>query len=153
MPSPDTTGDPLEIVSSRVFDAGPDAVFDAFADPRRLARWWGPNGFTNTIETFAFEPGGAWRLVMHAPDGQDIPNASTFLDIVRPERIVFDHAPPHYFRMTLTFEPEGMRTRFTMRMRHDTIENCELVRPFVVPANEEVLDRLGAELARPQDQQ
>ena len=30
-------------------------------DPARIARWWGPAGFTNTIHTFDFRPGGEWR--------------------------------------------------------------------------------------------
>lgn len=50
-------------------------VFDAFADPARLAQWWVPAGFTNTVTEFDFRPGGAWRLVMRAPDGAEFANS------------------------------------------------------------------------------
>jgi uncharacterized protein YndB with AHSA1/START domain len=45
---------------SRAIPASPSAVFTAFKDPSRLARWWGPDGFTNTIHVFDFTPGGVW---------------------------------------------------------------------------------------------
>ena len=38
--------------TKRVFDAPREAVWEAFADPKRLAQWWGPNGFTNKTELF-----------------------------------------------------------------------------------------------------
>jgi uncharacterized protein YndB with AHSA1/START domain len=44
--------------TTREIPASPAAVFAAFQDPARLARWWGPNGFTTTFETFEFRPGG-----------------------------------------------------------------------------------------------
>ena len=50
-----------EIVSSRVFDAPRELVFRAFSEPEHLAVWWGPNGFTNTIDVFDFRVDGEWR--------------------------------------------------------------------------------------------
>lgn len=44
--------------SSREIPATPDQIFAAFSDPVRLARWWGPAGFTNTFEVCEFHPGG-----------------------------------------------------------------------------------------------
>jgi uncharacterized protein YndB with AHSA1/START domain len=43
---------------SRVLPYPPEEVFEAFTRPDRLARWWGPRGFTNTSEAFEFTPGG-----------------------------------------------------------------------------------------------
>ena len=60
-----------EIVSTRVLDAPRELVFRAFSDPDLLARWWGPEGFTNTFHEFDLRPDGAWRFVMHGPDGTD----------------------------------------------------------------------------------
>ena len=48
---------------------------DAFSDPVRLARWWGPAGFTNTFTICEFKPGGQWSFTMHGPDGTNYPNA------------------------------------------------------------------------------
>jgi uncharacterized protein YndB with AHSA1/START domain len=143
-----------EIVSSRVFDAPPESLFDSFSDPHRLAQWWGPKGFTNTFHEFDFRPGGLWRFTMHGPGGADYLNESVFTDIARPERIAFDHLEPiHRFRMAMTYEGQGGSTRLTWRMLFDDIEECAKVKPFVVEANEQNFDRLAANLrdAHPDD--
>jgi uncharacterized protein YndB with AHSA1/START domain len=138
-----------EIVSTRVFDAPRDRVFEAFSDPDRLARWWGPTGFTNTIHEFDLRPGGAWRVAMHGPDGTDYHNESVFVEVVRPERVVFQHQEPvHRFRMTITFDEHGGRTTLTWRMRFDSAEEYARVKSFVAEANEQNFDRLAEELAR-----
>jgi uncharacterized protein YndB with AHSA1/START domain len=64
--------------SHRVLPYPPRSVFEAFARPEVLARWWGPNGFTNTFEVFEFRPGGRWKFVMHGPEGSNHPNESVF---------------------------------------------------------------------------
>jgi len=56
-----------EIVVTRVFDAPRALVFKAWTDPKHLAHWWGPNGFTITTHEMQFKPGGSWRFVMHGP--------------------------------------------------------------------------------------
>lgn len=137
-----------DIVSARTFDVPRERVFDAFGDPSRLARWWGPKGFTNTFHAFDLRPGGAWRFTMHAPNGAEIPNECVFAEVVRPERIVFRHLGDHRYEMTITLEERGSATAVTWRMHHDTAAECEKVKRFVVPANEENFDRLAAELAR-----
>jgi uncharacterized protein YndB with AHSA1/START domain len=136
-----------DIVTSRVLGASRDRVFEAFRDPARLARWWGPRGATNTFEEFDLRPGGAWRFVMHLPGGVDVRMESVFLEVVAPERIVFRHlSDDHPFEMTITLEEEGGATRVTWRMRHATAAECAKVKDVVVRANEENLDRLAAEL-------
>ncbi|WP_242334625.1 MULTISPECIES: SRPBCC family protein [Anaeromyxobacter] len=139
-----------EIVSSRTFAAPPERVFEAFRDPSRLARWWGPQGFSSTFEVFDLRPGGTWRFVMHGPDGVDHPNESVFLAVEEPRRIVFRHlSVGHPFEMTITLdEQSGGATRVTWRMWHETAEHCARVKPIVVPANEQNFDRLAAELER-----
>ncbi len=139
-----------EIVSSRVFPAQPAAVFGAFADPKLLAQWWGPDGFRNTINQFDLRPGGAWRLVMHAPDGTDYPNESDFAEIDRPHRIVFIHQRPmHRFTTTMTFEPVAAdQTRLTWRMVFDDRREVEKLGSFIAVANEQNFDRLAVVLGR-----
>jgi len=116
----DLVQDPRAIVGIRVFDAPRDLVFEAWTDPKHLAQWWGPNGFTTTTSAFDMRPGGIWRFVMHGPDGRDYENRITFDEIVRPERIVYHHGggddvEPVQFRTTVTFEDLGGKTRLTMR--------------------------------------
>jgi uncharacterized protein YndB with AHSA1/START domain len=112
--------DPRAIVGTRVYDAPRDLVFSAFTDPKHLAQWWGPHGFTTTTTAFDFRPGGVWRFVMHGPDGRDYQNRITFDDIVRPERIAYHHGggedvEPVQFRTTIIFEDLGGKTRLTWR--------------------------------------
>ena len=57
-----------EIVATRVFDASRELVFNMWIDPKHVAQWWGPKGFTNTIQEMDVRPGGVWRFIMHGPD-------------------------------------------------------------------------------------
>nr|ANY58125.1 hypothetical protein [uncultured bacterium] len=136
-----------EIVSTRLLAAPREAVFRAFTDPEVLARWWGPEGFTSTFDEFDPRTGGAWRLVMHGPDGTDYAMAKDFVEVAPPARIVLDHVQPmHGFRMTMTFDDEAGGTRLTWRMRFESAEEAGRVRAIVLEANEQNFDRLEAQL-------
>lgn len=111
-----------EIVIARVFDAPRELVWEAWTNPRHVAQWWGPRGFTTTIEEMDVRPGGVWKHVMHGPDGTDYPNRSVFTEVLKPERIVFSHGGEKrgdagvQFESTWTFEALGEQTRVTIRM-------------------------------------
>src|SRR3954447_22872983 len=98
-----------EIVISRVIDAPRELVFEAFTEVRHLSRWWGPEGFTTTTQSFEFRVGAVWDFVMHAPDGTDYPEWITWTEIDPPERIAMLHGEsrgdPNAFESVLTFEP------------------------------------------------
>ena len=87
----DLTSDPRAIIGMREFDAPRVMVFEVWTDPKHLAQWWGPNGFTTTTSAFDMRPGGIWRFVMHGPDGRDYQNRITFHEIAKNERIVYSH--------------------------------------------------------------
>lgn len=153
-PSPSQPADPgdshREIVSTRDLTVPPADVFGAFSDPRRLARWWGPAGFTNVIHEFDLRPGGRWRLTMTGPDGTAYHNTSRFLTIEPPLEVSFVHEDPvHQFQMTMTFAALVAGTRLTWRMRFDSAAEAERVRAFVVAANEQNFDRLAQHLSGP----
>ncbi|WP_397380993.1 VOC family protein [Prosthecobacter sp.] len=132
-----------EIISTRVFNMSRDRLFDAFSDPKQLAQWWGPKGFTNTFDEFDFRPGGDWKFTMHGPDGKDYANHTRFIEIAPAERIVYEHIAPH-FRMTITLGDAGSGTHMIWCMQFETAEICERFKPICVPANEENFDRLAA---------
>jgi uncharacterized protein YndB with AHSA1/START domain len=119
-----------EMITKRVFDAPRELVFEAWTNPDHLRRWWGPQGFTLTVETFDFRPGGVWRYLMHGPDGTDYDNKITYLEIVRPERLVYSHGDDRedeQFRVTVTFaEPDG-KTEVTMRSVFSSPEELQFV--------------------------
>lgn len=135
-----------DIVSSRLLSVMPAEAFAAFADPVRLARWWGPKGFTNTISAFEFRTGGRWDILMHSPDGRSFPNASTFVEVTAPSRIVYDNKG-HYVG-SFSFVSDGAGTRLDFVMTFGTQAERDAVAPVCIPSNEENFDRLEAELAR-----
>lgn len=139
-----------DIISTRLVDATPEQVFGAFSDPVKLAQWWGPEGFTNTFAEFDFQPGGMWRFTMHARDGADYPNESEFVEISKPDKIVFiHHQPVHVFRMTMIFTEEEGKTRIVWQMRFETPADAEKFRKFIEAANQQNFDRLEAVLQQP----
>lgn len=85
------------VSTERVFPASPREIliFAAFVQPDRLARWWGPDGFTNPFEQLEFEPGGRWVFVMRGPNGANYPNESVFREIQPDTRIVIEHLVNH----------------------------------------------------------
>ena len=108
------------IVTTRLYDAPREVVFEAFTKPEHLAQWWGPTGFTTTTHSIEVRPGGEWRFIMHGPDGTDYDNRIAYDEVVRPERLVYRHGgggdgEPVQFHVTVTFEDEGGKTRLTMR--------------------------------------
>jgi uncharacterized protein YndB with AHSA1/START domain len=116
----DLDSDSRSMIGVREFDAPRELVFEAWTDPKHLAQWWGPNGFTTTTSSFDLRSGGAWRHVMHGPDGRNYQNLIIFEEVVPPERIVYRHpggadVEPAQFRQTVIFENLGGRTRITWR--------------------------------------
>lgn len=126
--------------------AHPARVFDAMRDPDRLARWWGPSGFTNTIHTYEFETGGRWLMTMHGPDGTDYPNESRFTRIVEDSLFEIEHLTGHHFVLTIELLPYAQGTDVMWRQTFDTSEHYDRLAAFVAVANEQNLDRLAAEV-------
>jgi uncharacterized protein YndB with AHSA1/START domain len=148
MTANDTHTADREIVTTRVLNAPRELVFEAWTDPDQLAHWWGPKGFTNTFREFDMRPGGIWRFVMHGPDGVDYQNKSVFVEVVSPERIVFDHVSGPHFQVVVTFAEQAAKTKLTFRMRFESVAECDKVKAFAVEANEQNFDRLEAQLAK-----
>jgi uncharacterized protein YndB with AHSA1/START domain len=113
-----------ELVITRVFDAPRELVFQAWIDPKHLSQWWGPKGFMNPVCEVDARVGGAWRIVMRAPDGAEYPGGGVYLEIVEPERLVFtnvavdkDGNPILDGLTTVTFAEDGGKTKLTLRTR------------------------------------
>src|SRR3954469_14771300 len=114
------------IVNARIFAIPRERLFEAFSNPDHLVHWWGPKGFTNTIREFDLRPGGAWRFVMHGPNGADYPIAIDFLEVIPAERIVYELSDPiHRFWMTMTFAEEYGKTRLTWHMLFEREDEAE----------------------------
>ncbi len=155
MPTDSATVDPQEptIVLTRLIAAPPTLVWQALTNPSYLHRWWGPNGFTITTETFHFRVGGKWRFVMHGPDGVDYPNEKVFRAI-EPERlIVSTHGDGQnvHAEQTIRLAPraDGKKTELTMTMRFDSLAARDAVieKYHAVEGGQQTLARLADTLA------
>ena len=131
------------ITTSRLLDAPQSVVWEAWTDPAKLAKWWGPNGFTNTIKRFEPQQWGRFDLMMHGPDGTDYRNESHFTEFVPKERLAYRHETAPKFVATVTFEARGAQTLLTMSSRFDTDQAYEsAVEVFgAVQGAEETLER------------
>jgi uncharacterized protein YndB with AHSA1/START domain len=85
-----TTPDPAPLRLERTFNASAQAVFDAWTSAEVLKRWWpaGSDWETPLAEVDA-RLGGSLRLVMRSPDGEEFGGRGEYLEITRPERLVF----------------------------------------------------------------
>ena len=139
----------MAFTTSREIIASPASVFAAFVDSARLAGWWGPSGFTNTFHTCEFRPGGVWSYVMHGPNGMDYPNESIFRTIEPNRRIVIEHVSKPRYVLTIDLEPtDGGGTRVRWEQAFESDKVARAIEHIVVPANEQNLDRLTAEVLR-----
>ena len=127
--SPD---EPVVIVT-RMFDAPRSLVWDVITDPKHVVHWYGGAGFTNPVCEMDLRPGGTWRHVMQAPNGMQFTINSVFLEVVRPERLVWKTikdenrkpAPPTAVS-TVTLEEHGHQTKWTLVARFDSIAERDI---------------------------
>jgi uncharacterized protein YndB with AHSA1/START domain len=139
-----------EIVQSRLLDAPRELVFAAWTDPKQVVQWWGPRGFTTTNHEMSVTPGGLWRFVMHGPDGRDYKNKIIFIEVVKPERLVYRHAGEEEtenvrFHVTVTFDERGRKTLLTMRSLFETAQmRDEVVTKYgAIEGGKQTLERLA----------
>lgn len=134
--------------TSREIAASADEVFAAFGDPERLARWWGPAGFTNTFHVCEFETGGRWVYTMHSPHGGNPENESVFEQVEPPRKVVIRHISQPVYRLTIDLLPTAAGTLLSWWQEFDDAEVARRIEKVVVPANEQNLDRLTAEVLK-----
>jgi len=122
-----------EIEVTRLLNAPRELVFEVWTSPKHVDKWWGPNGFTNSTKKIDVRPGGEWIYVMHGPDGRIYDNRIRFIEVVKPEKLVYLHdsgidEDPREFQSVITFEVAGKQTKVTLKSLFKTKE----ARDFVV---------------------
>ena len=141
-----------EVYSSRELNAQVEKVYEAFANPSYLKKWLGPEGFTNTIHEFDLRPEGRWLLTMHGSKIGNFENSSIFKVVIPNKLITWTRVSQPLFDMEVAFEQlNNSKSRISFRMIFNTVEECNKMKDFVVPKNEENFDRLERELPNIQD--
>jgi predicted lactoylglutathione lyase/uncharacterized protein YndB with AHSA1/START domain len=120
------------IVLTRTFAAPRELVWKVWTDPKHIANWWGPRGFTTTVKQLDLRPGGRMHYVMTGHDGAEYPVGGVFREVVPFERIVstdefldgFDAGGmdlPKGVITTTEFAADGPnRTTLTVTISHPT---------------------------------
>jgi len=137
--------------TSREIPAAVEQVFAAISHPELLSRWWGPAGFTNTFQICEFKKGGRWSFVMHGPDGKNYPNESVFWEIESPKKVIVQHTSEPQFSLTIALAASAAGTVVSWSQAFESPDIAGRVEHIVVPANEQNLDRLTAEVLRKAD--
>ncbi len=142
-----------EVVMARTVAAPRELVYKVWTEPEHIAKWWGPNGFTNTVYEMNVIAGGAWRYMMHGPDGTDFPNRIRYSEVIPNEKLAYVHDSgidndPDEFHVTVTFETVGACTKITMRSLFADAARLEmLIRDFgVLEGGKQTLNHLEAYL-------
>jgi uncharacterized protein YndB with AHSA1/START domain len=138
-----------ELLLNRTLNAPIDLVWEVWTNPEHIAKWWGPNGFTNTISIMDVKPGGAWNLTMHGPDGTNYKNESIFKQVIPQKKIVFEHVSPKFIA-TIQFEAQGEQTHLTWHMVFETAEQfIQAVKTFKADEGlKQNIDKLNLYLAQ-----
>ena len=110
-----------KFVITREFAAPRELVFQAWTDPKHLAQWWGPKGFTNPVCEWDARLGREIYIVMCAPNGARYPMGGEFREIVASEKLVFttgalDEKGEMLFEFlhTATFTEANGKTKLTL---------------------------------------
>jgi len=118
------------------FDAGPERIWDLWADPRQLERWWGPPTYPATFTAHDLAPGSRVEYHMTGPGGDQPRGYWDIVEAEAPRRLVFvdgfakdDGTPNDEFprsEVRATIEPiDAGRTRMSIVSRFTSIEAME----------------------------
>ncbi len=106
-----STPAPDEIRITRVFDAPRQLVWDAWTNPAMLVHWFGCAAFSTVGAEADVRVGGAWRVVMRAPDGTDFPAYGTYTAVRPIDHLAFTH---QWEKQVVEVNPAHHRTQVTV---------------------------------------
>lgn len=115
-----------EMRTTAALKAPVELVWKVWTSPEHIVHWWGPTGFTNTMETMDVKEGGEWKFTMHGPDGTNFPNRSIYKEIIPFKKIVFEHFNPHFIT-TVLFETTDTETVIDWSLLFDTAEMRDII--------------------------
>ena len=108
---------PLVLRMNRTFNAPLERVFRAFADPKELVKWWGPESMSVVDHDIDVRVGGAWRTTIRSEGGDDHTMSGVYREISPPHRLAFTWAwerngeRGHETVVTIQLHEDGERTK------------------------------------------
>ncbi len=135
---------------SRVFDAPADLVWKVWTTPELIKDWWGPDGFTNSIDIMEVKVGGCWKFTMHGPDGTDYQNAFIYKTLIPYRKIVMDHITEPKFTLTAQFSEKDEKTSMEWQLVFEKAPDLdEAIRVFKADEGlTQTVERLGVFLGQ-----
>jgi uncharacterized protein YndB with AHSA1/START domain len=132
----DKNAEAKTMVITAAFKTSITNVWQLWADPRLLERWWGPPGFPATFEHHDLTPGGTITYFMSGPDGGDrfdgtwnVVEVDVPTRLVVEDAIVEDDGTPSdgnsMTRMEIDIEAAGDTTRMILTTHFDSLEGME----------------------------
>ena len=128
-----TAADNRELTITRLIDASPDQVYAAWTQPELVKQWFAPKPWTTPRAQMDVRAGGSSLVVMCSPEGNEMPCHGVYLEVVPGKKLVFTDAYTEawipsekaFMTVTVTFENEGGKTRYTATVRHWTVADRE----------------------------
>jgi len=133
--------DALTLAITAELDASPERIWQLWADPRQLERWWGPPEYPATMDSHDLRPGGRVAYHMTGPTGDQPRGLWEVMEVDPPRSIVFrdlfaddegnpnPDLPASTVRTTIEDIGDG-RTRMSIESAFQTAEAMEQVLAF-----------------------
>ena len=132
----DTNAEDLTMVITAEFTTPITNVWQLWADPRLLERWWGPPGFPATFEHHDLTPGGTITYFMTGEDGENrFDGTWNVVEVEAPTRLVIEDAivdddgtpsdGNSMTRMEIDIEAAGDTTRMILTTHFDSLAGME----------------------------
>jgi uncharacterized protein YndB with AHSA1/START domain len=118
----------LEI--EHVFKASIDDVYAAWSDPKRLAKWWGPQGMTCPVCDWDPVVGATYRTCMQSPTGEQYCVGGKFMDVTPPSRLAFTwmwkgDGPSGGVDTLVTIDLEAIGDATRLKLTHERLADEE----------------------------
>lgn len=143
---------------SRIYDTPQALVFSMFTDPEHVKMWWGPKIWPVKKCTIDFQVGGSMHYAMVGPDGQEAWGKAVYIEIDKPNKIVFrdvfsDESGTENPELpaaisTVTFDAVDGKTLLTMRGEYRSATDREtVVKMGMIEGLRDTWDQLEQRLA------
>lgn len=119
---------------TKILDAAPAQIYRCWTEPKLMKQWFAPRPWTTVEVKNELKVGGANRVVMRSPEGQDFPSQGVYLELVQDKKIVFTDAftsgwvpsAKPFFVGQIELKPvAGGKTRYTATAFHWTKEDAD----------------------------